>query len=77
MHRHNAAPAAPVDPIAWAALAAIPLSGGSIRNIALGSAFLAAETGRRIDEALISAELAEELRKHNLPMPALDWGPRQ
>jgi hypothetical protein len=68
---------APVDSIYWAALAALPLSGGSIRNVALGSAFLAAEGGMRIDKGLISAELAEELRKHNLPVPAIDWGTKQ
>jgi SpoVK/Ycf46/Vps4 family AAA+-type ATPase len=68
---------APVETIDWTALAALPLSGGSIRNIALGSAFLAAEGGGRIDKRLISAELAEELRKHNLPMPAIDWRMQQ
>jgi hypothetical protein len=65
---------APIEPINWAALAALPLSGGSIRNIALGSAFLAADRGGAIDRGLISAELGEELRKHNLPVPGIDWG---
>lgn len=65
--------AAPVEPINWAALAALPLSGGSIRNIALGSAFLAADGGGRIDRAVISAELGEELRKQNQPVPGIDW----
>jgi SpoVK/Ycf46/Vps4 family AAA+-type ATPase len=64
---------APVDEINWAALAGLPLSGGSIRNVALGSAFLAAERGSRIDRTLIAAELAEELRKHNLPVSGIDW----
>jgi hypothetical protein len=64
---------APVEKINWAALAGLPLSGGSIRNIALGSAFLAADRGGRIDRGLITAELAEELRKHNLPVPGIDW----
>jgi hypothetical protein len=68
---------APLDAIHWPALAALPLSGGSIRNVALGSAFLAAEGGGRIDKSLISAELAEELRKHNLPVPTIDWGTKQ
>ncbi|HEX8655335.1 MAG TPA: ATP-binding protein [Allosphingosinicella sp.] len=68
---------APVESINWAALAAMPLSGGSIRNIALGSAFLAADRGGWIDRALISAELGEELRKHNLPVPGIVWdGPQ-
>ncbi len=64
--------AAPVDSIDWRALAELPLSGGSIRNVALGSAFLAAEDGGRIDAHRIAAELAEELQKHDLPMPALN-----
>src|SRR5262249_47856528 len=68
---------APVDAIDWTALAVLPLSGGRIRNVALGSAFLAAEGGRRIDRSVISAELAEELRKQDLPMPTIDWGRRQ
>ena len=68
---------APLDPVAWSTLAALPLSGGSIRNVALGSAFIAAEGGVRIDKGAIWAELAEELRKHNLPVPVIDWGTKQ
>lgn len=68
---------APVEKINWAGLAGLPLSGGSIRNIALGSAFLAAASGGPIRQAMISAELAEELRKHNQPLPAIDWGTPQ
>lgn len=68
---------APLDPLDWTVLAGLPLSGGSIRNVALGSAFLAAEAGGRIEAQLIAAELAEELRKQDLPMPVLDWGTRQ
>jgi hypothetical protein len=64
---------APIEPINWAALASLPLSGGSIRNIALGSAFLAADRGEPIDRAFISAELGEELRKQNQPVPGIDW----
>jgi SpoVK/Ycf46/Vps4 family AAA+-type ATPase len=65
---------APLDVVDWRALAALPLNGGSIRNVALGAAFLAAENGSRIDGRLIAAELAEELRKHDQPMPAINWG---
>jgi len=68
---------APIEPIEWSALARLALSGGSIRNIALGSAFLAAASSRRIDRDLVLAELAEELRKQNLPVPAIEWGTRQ
>lgn len=64
---------APIETIDWRALADLPLSGGSIRNIALGAAFLAAERGTAIDAALIEAELAEEMRKQDQPMPAIDW----
>lgn len=67
---------APVAAIDWPALAELPLSGGSIRNVALGSAFLAAEDGGRIDAHRIAAELAEELRKHGQPMPAINWEAR-
>jgi hypothetical protein len=66
--------AAPVEAIDWSALAALPLSGGSIRNVALGSAFLAAEDGGRIDSQRIAAELAEELQKHDQPMPTINFG---
>lgn len=66
---------APVEAIDWRALADLPLSGGSIRNIALGAAFLAAERGTAIDASLIEAELAEEMRKQDQPMPAIDWTP--
>ncbi|HEV7313972.1 ATP-binding protein [Sphingopyxis sp.] len=64
---------APVEAIDWRALADLPLSGGSIRSIALGAAFLAAERGTAIDASLIEAELAEEMRKQDQPMPAIDW----
>lgn len=70
-------PGAPVEDIDWRALAGLPLSGGSIRNVALGSAFLAAERGGRINRGLITAELAEELRKQDQPVPMINWGTRQ
>ncbi|GAA2753187.1 ATP-binding protein [Kitasatospora cinereorecta] len=66
-------PQTPVEPERWEALAALPLTGGSIRNVALGAAFLAAETGRPVDRAMVEAELAEELRKQDLPVPHLKW----
>ena len=64
---------APVERIDWRALADLPLSGGSIRNVALGSAFLAAASGGRINRALIEAELGEELRKHDQSVPLVRW----
>lgn len=65
--------ATPVEPLAWEELARLPLSGGSIRNVALGAAFLAAAAGTRVDRTMLEAELAQELRKHDLPMPRLSW----
>jgi len=66
-------PQTPLEPMRWEVLAALPLTGGSIRNVALGAAFLAAQTGRAVDEAMVEAELAEELRKQNLPVPHVRW----
>ncbi len=68
---------APVDDLDWGALSGLPLSGGSIRNVALGSAFHVAERGGRIGADAIAFELAAELRKQNLPVPVLDWGTKQ
>jgi hypothetical protein len=64
---------APVEVLDWSSLASLPLTGGSIRNVALGAAFLAAEAGTAVGRDMIEAELAEELRKHNLPVPRLAW----
>ena len=63
----------PVEPLRWEALAGLPLTGGSIRNVALGAAFLAAEAGRPVGRAMLEAELTEELRKQNLPVPRIAW----
>ncbi|MDD7942421.1 ATP-binding protein [Actinomycetospora lutea] len=66
-------PAVPVDVPDRGALADLPLSGGSIRNVALGAAFLAAEAGVAVTPAMIEMELAHELRKQDLPVPRLTW----
>ncbi|MEV6055676.1 ATP-binding protein [Streptomyces sp. NPDC052107] len=66
-------PQTPVEPLRWEALAPLPLTGGSIRNVALGAAFLAAAGGCPVDKTMIEAELAEELRKQNLPVPRVNW----
>ncbi|OLL27499.1 hypothetical protein BTH42_32155 [Burkholderia sp. SRS-W-2-2016] len=63
---------APLGSIDWRVLASLPLSGGSIRNVALGAAFLAADGGGVIDARRIAAELADELRKHDQPMPVFN-----
>ncbi|NYT32042.1 ATP-binding protein [Rhizobium sp. WYCCWR 11128] len=64
---------APLGSVNFRALAALPLSGGSIRNVALGAAFQAAEAGGEIAERHIEAEIAEELRKEGQPAPVIDW----
>ena len=66
-------PLAPLGPVNLHALAALPLSGGAIRNVALGAAFQAAQAGAPIAEAMIESEVAEELRKEGLPSPLIDW----
>lgn len=66
-------PQTPVEPVRWEALASLPLTGGSIRNVALGAAFLAASGAGAVDRTMIEAELAEELRKQNLPVPHVTW----
>ena len=55
----------------WRLLASVAMSGGAIRNAALGSAFAAAAAGVPIGLPLIAAEIAEELRKTGQPMPVL------
>jgi SpoVK/Ycf46/Vps4 family AAA+-type ATPase len=63
----------PVEQLSFDALASVPLTGGSIRNVALGAAFLAAGEDRPVARGMIEAELAEELRKQNQPVPHLEW----
>jgi hypothetical protein len=69
--------ATPVDDLQWEHLAGLPLTGGSIRNVALGAAFLAAEAGTPVDRFMIETELGRELRKHDLPVPRLAWAAGQ
>jgi hypothetical protein len=64
---------APLGSVNFRALAALPLSGGSIRNVAIGAAFQAARTGVPIAEEHIEFELAQELRKEGQPTPLIDW----
>jgi hypothetical protein len=66
-------PAVPVEVPEWGSLAGLPLTGGSIRNVALGAAFLAAEAGTAVTRDMIETELAHELRKQNLPVPRVVW----
>ena len=55
----------------WSLLATVAMSGGSIRNAALGAAFAAAAEGSPISLGLIAEEVAAELRKTGQPMPVL------
>ena len=55
----------------WRLLASVPMSGGAIRNAALGAAFGAASEGGPIRLSLIADEIAAELRKTGQPMPVL------
>ncbi|MFB6608722.1 ATP-binding protein [Agromyces sp. NPDC056379] len=66
----------PVGEVEWERLAGLPLTGGSIRNVALGAAFIAAAEDTAVDRAIIEAELGREMRKHNLPMPRVAWAER-
>lgn len=65
---------APVEDIDWRLLAAHPLTGAAISNIALASAFSAAARGESIGRALVAQEMAEELRKSDQMAPMIDWG---
>jgi ATPase family associated with various cellular activities (AAA) len=71
--RHVFPAEAPLGSVNFQALAALPLSGGSIRNVALGAAFQAAQAGVPIAEQHIEIELAQELRKEGQPTPLIDW----
>ena len=66
-------PGVPLGSVNLQALSLLPLTGGAIRNVALGAAFQAAHSGERVAEAMIEAEVAEELRKEGLPSPLINW----
>ena len=61
-------PAAPTDGIDPAALAQLKLPGGSIRNIALNAAFLAAEANRPVAMAHILEAAHQEAEKNGRPL---------
>ncbi|WP_327417815.1 ATP-binding protein [Streptomyces sp. NBC_01233] len=66
---------APVEPLDPDRLAALPLSGGMIRNIALNAAFAAAAAGTAIAMPAVLAAVRAELRKTETPVPEheLTW----
>jgi ATPase family associated with various cellular activities (AAA)/Winged helix domain, variant len=55
--------ATPVEPLDIDALAALDLAGGSIRNIALGAAFLAADAGEVVGDTHLQAATRSEFAK--------------
>lgn len=62
-------PAVPrAEAIDWARLARFNLSGGNIHSIALNAAFLAAERGTPVTQALLLAAVRTELRKLERPV---------
>jgi hypothetical protein len=64
----NAFPAAtPLDPLDYAQLAKLPLTGGSIQNIAIDAAFRAAAQGVAVSMAIIAEAAEDELRKIERP----------
>ncbi|UAK23296.1 ATP-binding protein [Sphingomonas nostoxanthinifaciens] len=63
-----------LDEATWGALATVGLSGGAIRNAALGAAFAAAAAGTEVRAAMVVEALADELAKSGQPMPVLAIG---
>lgn len=70
---HAFPPATPLNlaPGARDRLATVALTGGAIRNAALGAAFSAAAAGQPVDFGMIAEALAAELAKTGQPMPVL------
>ncbi|WP_367139250.1 MULTISPECIES: ATP-binding protein [Streptomyces] len=66
-------PHAPVDGLDADRLAALPLSGGMIRNIALNAAFTAASAGAAIGMPMVLAAARAELRKLEMPLSEADF----
>ncbi|WP_424886820.1 ATP-binding protein [Streptomyces sp. XH2] len=64
---------APVDGLDTDRLAALPLSGGMIRNIALNAAFAAASAGGPIGMPAVLAAARTELRKLEMPLSEADF----
>ena len=64
-------PAVPVDEPDLDALASIPVTGATIRNIALHAAFAAAHCGGSVTQDLIISAAERELEKTGQPLPRL------
>ena len=63
----------PLGEIDWERLARFNLSGGSIQNIALNAAFLAARAGQEVSMPLLLEAIRNELRKLEKPVSEADF----
>jgi SpoVK/Ycf46/Vps4 family AAA+-type ATPase len=63
---------APTDALDAAALARMDIAGGSIRNIAVGAAFLAADAGSPVRLEHVVAAAVTEYAKLERPLPSLE-----
>ncbi|MFL6672250.1 MAG: ATP-binding protein [Massilia sp.] len=68
-------PQAPLAELDWDRLARFNLSGGSIQNIALGAAFLAARAGQPVGMPLVLEAIRTELRKLDKPFNEAELRP--
>jgi hypothetical protein len=64
---------APLEPLDYAALARFPLTGGSIFNVALGSAHEAAADGKKIGMRHVLTIIRAEMQKLERPMPEREF----
>src|SRR5206468_1643826 len=66
-------PATPTEALDHAVLARLDVAGGSIRNIALGAAFLAADAGEPVRMRHVLRAAESEYQKLEKPFAALGW----
>jgi SpoVK/Ycf46/Vps4 family AAA+-type ATPase len=66
-------PQTPVEALDYARLARLNLAGGSIHNIALNAAFLAAQHGKPVSMPLVLAAAEAEFRKLERPVREADF----
>jgi ATPase family associated with various cellular activities (AAA) len=65
-------PEAPTDALDASLLARMDIAGGSIRNIAVGAAFLAADAGSRVGMDHVVSAAVTEYAKLERPLPSLE-----
>ncbi|MEM9006469.1 MAG: ATP-binding protein, partial [Cyanobacteria bacterium P01_F01_bin.86] len=63
----------PMEPLDYARLARLNLTGGNIHNIVLNAAFLAATKGTPITMPIVLAAARTEFRKLNRPINEADF----